>query len=339
MMAGIIRRFFSKTVDKQLMSSVYHRVLTSFPKGIQMAFAYGSGVFKQKGHADRSQNMLDFIFVVDNPLAWHKANIKLNNKHYSCLKYLGPTNIAKIQEQLAAGTYFNTLVPFEDRFIKYGVIGTRRLIADLLDWDSLYISGRLHKPVKFIITPKDQDLVTALQMNLHSAIHAALLILPDIFNEEDLYTTITGLSYHGDFRMTFGEDKNKISNIVKPNMHYFQQMYQMFLEQDDHLFWDKNKSFHQNPSFVTHFHHLNLLPKAVQMELLTLKYKGGIYPDLEEVLREYGHDPVCGEHVANCISSIVWKSSLSQSFKSLFTAGVGKSARYSLAKLKKMIKS
>ncbi|XP_041353596.1 phosphatidate cytidylyltransferase, mitochondrial-like [Gigantopelta aegis] len=338
-MAGIVRRLCTNTAEKHLTSSVYHRVLSSFPEGIQMAFAYGSGVFQQQGHVDMSKNMLDFIFVVDNPIVWHRQNMQSNNKHYSFLKYLGPTNITKIQEQFAAGAYFNTLVPFEDRFIKYGVISTRRLITDLLDWDSLYVSGRLHKPVKFLVTPTDSDLLKAMQINLQSATHAALLILPETFTEEELYITITGLSYHGDFRMKVGEDKNKISNIVKPNMPFFRQMYHTFLENEEHLFWDKNKSLEQYPSYVTQFHHLNLLSKAVQMELLTLKYKGGIYPDMEEVLRQYAHDSACGEHVAKCISSIVWNSSLNQSLKSLFTAGVGKSARYSAAKLKKMFKS
>ena len=35
----------------------------------------------------------------------------------------------------------------EERPVKYGVISISALKNDLLKWDSLYASGRLHKPV------------------------------------------------------------------------------------------------------------------------------------------------------------------------------------------------
>lgn len=49
--------------------------------------------------------------------------------------------------------YYNTLVPLQSpalgaRMIKYGVVSVQTLCADLRDWRTLYLSGRMHKPVR-----------------------------------------------------------------------------------------------------------------------------------------------------------------------------------------------
>ncbi|XP_067680344.1 phosphatidate cytidylyltransferase, mitochondrial-like [Haliotis asinina] len=336
----IVKRMCSSLVEKSLVSSLYQRVLSTFPDGMQMALAYGSGVYQQEGHVDMSKNMLDFIFVVDDPLSWHRQNIRMNPKHYSFLKFFGPKHVTRVQDKFSAGIYFNTLVPFEERVIKYGVISTDRLITDLLDWDTLYVSGRLHKPVKLLILPKNASLLSAMQINLQSAVHAALLMLPEFFSEEDLYIAITGLSYNGDFRMTVGEDKKKIMNIVKPNIEYFRRLYETILDHEEHIYWHKSKgNFEQYPNYISQYHHLSLLPKNVQTHLVEMRSHGGSSPDLEEVLRVFAHDRNCDEHVAKIIANIVWWSSVFQSVKSVFTAGVMKSFRYSGKKLRKMFKS
>jgi translocator assembly and maintenance protein 41 len=53
-----------------------HEIIDQFPS-VQHAFAYGSGVFTQPGlYADDRKKhegpMIDLIFAVDDPLAWHK---------------------------------------------------------------------------------------------------------------------------------------------------------------------------------------------------------------------------------------------------------------------------
>ena len=320
---------------------LYDRILAHFPqKNMRYAFAYGSGVFQQSGHKDMSKNMIDFVFAVDDPEQWHKENIKSNPSHYSFLRRFGASTVAKIQENHGARIYFNTLVPCADRIIKYGVIDTTALVNDLFDWETLYVSGRLHKPVYVIQQEEGRNLETALQSNLQSAMHAALLLLPDEFSEVDLYKTITGLSYTGDFRMTVGEDKGKITNIVKPNVVKFRELYEPVLKEEDHLQFNTSQgTLKQDISPVAQYHHLCLLPKHLCTELVKTKNADGKNRDTEEVLRYMAEVGECHELLSGCITNIVKASSLSQSVKGIFTAGPRKSWKYSIAKLKKMRKS
>ncbi|CAF4768082.1 unnamed protein product, partial [Rotaria magnacalcarata] len=81
------------------------------------------------------------------------------------------------------------------------------------------------KPVSVMkIDQSDQDLLYALKTNLNSALHVALLLLPEQFTLKDLFLKITSLSYQGDFRMYIGENKNKISNIVLPQVDAFVEL-------------------------------------------------------------------------------------------------------------------
>ncbi|CAL1548510.1 unnamed protein product [Lymnaea stagnalis] len=328
--------FAEKIPQKQL----YNNIVEDFPEGIQMAFAYGSGVFQQHNSLEKTRNMLDFIFVVDKPKKWHSQNLEKHSHHYSFLKKFGPHTIARIQERYGAGIYFNTLVPMQGRLIKYGVISTARLITDLLDWESLYISGRLHKPISLIILPTNEDLITAMKVNLRSAVHAALLLLPDMFTEEQLYTTITSLSYAGDFRMGIAEDNNKVSNIVKPNLQLFRRMYGPILREEEHVTWWQNEGqFEQASTFHSRHHHLKCLPGQVLYGLLMHKFQIGVFPDLEEIITRHAYDSDCGKHVASSIRHIVKKSSVTQTLKGILTAGFSKSIKYALNKVFKKLKS
>ena len=324
--------------------AIYKQILSSFPqRHLRMAFAYGSGVFQQKGHEDVSKNMLDFVFVVDDPVAWHKENIARNSGHYSMLKWLGPRYVARFQDLYGARIYFNTLVQCQGRVMKYGVIKTASLINDLFDWETLYVSGRLHKPVQLVHWAKHQDsdeLTIAMSTNLNNAVHTALLLLDETFTEEQLYMTIAGLSYSGDFRMTFGEDKNKVHNIVLPNIEKFRALYSTILDNEEHLMWNKpSGTFEQSLHSSSQHHHLNLLPLVLQVGLVNYRNADGRMRDTEEVLRSFAYDSECREVIKKCISGIVKQSSLSQSVKGILTAGVSKSLRYSYSKLNKMWKS
>ncbi|CAL4100612.1 unnamed protein product, partial [Meganyctiphanes norvegica] len=150
-------------------------------------------------------NMMDFILAVENPLEWHHQNLQLNSSHYSSLRFGGPEFITKMQDNWGAKIYFNTLVPTNEGMIKYGVISRSNLITDLMDWDTLYIAGRLHKPVMILDKDRDDDeLISALKINLYQAIHSALLMLPESFSEDQLYNVLAGLSYSGENKYLMG---------------------------------------------------------------------------------------------------------------------------------------
>ena len=40
--------------------------------------------------------------------------------------------------------------------------------------------------------------------------------------------------------MTVGEDKQKVSNIVRPNMHHFKSLYETVLEAEPQLTWKRS---------------------------------------------------------------------------------------------------
>ncbi|XP_053577070.1 phosphatidate cytidylyltransferase, mitochondrial isoform X2 [Bombina bombina] len=259
----------------------FRKILSYFPQDISLAFAYGSGVFRQSG---TPQNNI--------------------------------------------------------RIIKYGIVSTDTLIDDLLHWKTLYIAGRLHKPVKILMQKETGRLHSALNRNLKSAVTAAFLMLPESFSEEELYLQLAGLSYSGDFRMIIGEDKAKVMNIVKHNLPHFQKLYSNILQECTQAVYKPQQSrVEVDKSPEGQFIQLMALPKTLQQKITALVDPPGKNRDVEEILLQVAHDPDCGNIVQEAIFAIVKSSSLTQSAKGILTAGMKKSVSYSAKKLYKMIKS
>ncbi|XP_052330190.1 phosphatidate cytidylyltransferase, mitochondrial [Oncorhynchus keta] len=322
-------------------SVLYRRILSQFPQDISLAFAYGSGVFKQNGtsQGQMGKNMLDFVFAVDDPVTWHTMNLMQNRKHYSVLKFLGPRKISRIQEEHGAGVYYNTLVPVDGRIMKYGVISTDSLIDDLLHWKTLYIAGRLHKPVKILVQGENGKMRAALVGNLKSAVTASFLMLPESFSEEDLLLQIAGLSYAGDFRMVIGEDRSKVANIVKENVQHFRILYNNILQECPQVVYKPQQGkLEVDKSPEGQFVQLMALPRTLQQRITRLVDPPGKNRDVEEILLQVAQDPDCGSVVQQGISSIVKSSSITQTAKGIATAGLLKSLSYSTKKLQKMWK-
>ncbi|KRZ45173.1 Mitochondrial translocator assembly and maintenance protein 41 -like protein [Trichinella pseudospiralis] len=315
------------------------RIVSILPRtSVSMMFAYGSGVIAQR-NSEIKRNMIDFVVVVDKPLEWHRENLKLNSSHYSMLRYIGAERLTKLQTDYAARVYCNTMVRVGEFFIKYSVIKTSHLISDLIDWKSLYISGRLHKPVRVLISPTSRKLEEACKMNLKNACRMALLILPEKFNEEQLYTTIASLSYWGDIRMKIAENRNKVANIVQQNMRQFADMYEPIL---NHLYEEiplarSGETFNHLLTTDNIFHLLEFLPSQVLYEIENyMQQRNTQHCDLEEIIFGLANDINYAKKLKYAVEKIVFKSSCQQTMKNFLTAGFLKSCRYFGKKLQKM---
>jgi translocator assembly and maintenance protein 41 len=218
-------------------------ILRQFPP-ITYAFAYGSGVFPQSdatasriAHSPHPNppeailkwqkgggKMIDFVFATKFTQHFHSLNLRTRRSDYSFLGSLGSGVVSHVQDAYGAGAYFNTYVTVNGTMIKYAVVNFDTLHRDLTSWDTLYLAGRLQKPVKILF--EEPNIRVANQRNLLSAVRCSLLLLPPTFTEKQLYSTIAGLSYKGDPRMDYGsEHPKKVDNIVTHQIRNFRLLY------------------------------------------------------------------------------------------------------------------
>lgn len=317
----------------------YRELIGGLPLGtIEYAFAYGSGALQQKNE-NISEKMVDFIICSNDSQRFHTDNIERNPSHYSLMRLLGPKLVTNFQTSFGgARIYYNTHVKVGSRLIKYGVISTENLKQDLLDWRWLYVAGRLHKPVLEVIHPSE-EVSNNVYENRRSALQAALLLLPDSFEISQLWETIVGLSYTGDFRMHIAEDKDKVKKIVQGCSDHINEVYQPLLDEDARIVMNNGKIL-QDVSGPAIFHRLNLLPSQVlQRVQKDFNRKTKRQQDCEEVIFSLAHRHDVASTVSRSISAIVAPAALSQTAKNAFSAGLGRSVVYSLAKITKMLKS
>ncbi|PGH09213.1 hypothetical protein AJ79_05742 [Helicocarpus griseus UAMH5409] len=369
------------------------QILWQFKAPIRYAFAYGSGVFPQSNRSATpaesshpaapkaiqsgqggSGKMIDFIFGVSYSQHWHALNLNQHRDHYSGLGSLGSYLVSQTQEKWGAGVYFNPYITVNGTLIKYGVVNIDTLCKDLSDWDTLYLAGRLHKPVKIL---RDHPRVRlANQVNLLSAVRVALLLLPPKFTEQQLYSTIAGISYMGDPRMAFAaEDPRKVNNIVSSQITNFRRLYAPLIEtlpnvafndpQCSEPDWVDNPEVNVNlAQDMDPFKRGNMvrrLPKSFREKLYFQFQSRYQIPraefdkmmqrandeDPERVHRRIGGqfeqriaaDEHLKEEVSKSIRQTISWPSTSQSIKSLFTAGLARGWRYLREKQQKFAAS
>ncbi|KAI8449343.1 mitochondrial matrix Mmp37-domain-containing protein [Phakopsora pachyrhizi] len=362
------------------------QILNTFKAPIRYGFGYGSAIFSQTSSkrdlksdraakwAELSDPMYDFIFAVSHPNHWHSINLQQNPKHYSLLaRSIGSSSISWLQQTApGAGLWFNIENRVNRKIIKYGVISIDELCDDLLDWKTLYISGRMHKPT--MVLKDDPRIRLAQQVNLSSALRTSLLLLPERFEELELYRTICSLSYQGDFRfMIGGEDPRKVEKIVEFQFEMFRRLYEPLLKpmrlkvldrndrevefkdysDDDEgkaKSWRGGRRFRQDFTTRGRIDLFKKLPTNLRKIVLdsskhqnsSMSFqsnKNGENRSMsdeereEELLKSLLVDQKLERRIREGLRRIVFRSSLNQSLKGLISNGPIKSFRYAFNKL------
>jgi translocator assembly and maintenance protein 41 len=293
------------------------KVQNCFSAPILQAFAYGSAAFQQIGYASEKP-MMDLIFVVKDPVAWHLQNIKENPQHYSWLaKRLNSSALNWIQST-AAGVWFNIDVQLQDQRAKYGVTSLENFTQDLQKWKTLYLAGRFHKPIHKLISQEsnhEKSIMEAIQVNRLYAYNTALLMLPEKFEFKALLRAIVSISYLGDFRMKIAENPRKIHNIVEGQSQELTQIYRPLLHSDH-----EKVEFHSQRQFYTR-------------SLESSKYL--LAPGLKENLTLNSEQRITAHHVEKAIKKISFFPAFSQSMKGLLTTSPLISLKYSMRKISK----
>ena len=144
--------------------------------------------------------------------------------------------------------------------IKYGVTTVDNLCSDLLNWKTLYLSGRMHKPIRII--KDDARVRLTQQVNLTSAVRTALLTLPAEFSERELFERIAGFSYGGDVRMLLpAENRGKVGNIVRKQGEQFKELYHRLVVALPGVHWPAHTAnIQQDTSPQARAAHLRKLP-------------------------------------------------------------------------------
>ncbi|KAH7102866.1 Mmp37-domain-containing protein [Auriculariales sp. MPI-PUGE-AT-0066] len=324
--------------------ALLEEIVSSFNAPIRYAFAYGSGVFDQAGYTQGGKEngkrpMIDFVFAVTHSAHWHSINMAQNPSHYPLYaQWIGADFVTGVQA-IAPGMWFNTLVPWTSKdgnqvTIKYGVTTVDNLCADLLYWRSLYLAGRMHKPIRIIAD--DARVRLTQQVNLTSAVRTSLATLPEKFDERLLFERIAGLSYAGDLRMSLpAESRGKVSSIVSAQAPQFRELYHRLAVGLPGVHWS-GSTISQDVSPAARSALVRKLPGTLRARVES-HYTRKITREGDEgaFYTRIGSDSTLGDVVQREIANIVRAASTMQSFKGLVSAGPVKSTQYVAAKVGK----
>lgn len=232
------------------------------------------------------------------------------------------------------------------QMIKYGVTSVASLQRDLLDWNALYLAGRLHKPVETLLShPKIEGAQAA---NLESAVRTALLLLPRRFTMRQLLHTICDLSYVGDIRMGLAEDERKVDRILQGSYERLVAMYEPPLKVAESQ-WGAVLRRGAGGGWIEQSMASDVRSGLIASlpAMVLYKLSGALGRPIPKAALQ--NDPAAratlavqvasfsqsSEVLQRSIASIVRASSRRQTFMGLFSAGILKSAMYAWKKVNK----
>jgi translocator assembly and maintenance protein 41 len=337
----------------------------TFPQDeIVYAFGYGSGIFSQSSAATTTHDelsvhkeetktntttgtLIDIILVVRDSYKFHHANYYSFNKDHYVRPVFASDPIARItwwQRHYLQTSYLTNprIYYIVTPNMKYGVVQLDDLLDDLTHWQYLYLAGRMHKPTLEILNRQvdnehDRSIVyQQVHQNLPAALSVALLLLQEqnesatstTLSSLQVYETIAGLSYTGDFRMQAGaEDPQKIQTLVggPGQVDRFRAMYQKAvnqLEQEGIIsISNKNEEWTWDSHNATAIARLwEAVPHSIRRPI------GG---------STFTAPKTSVEQLQQSLVKVIAPAARYQSIKGLATAGLGKSIAYAVRKLSK----
>lgn len=286
-------------------------------------YGYGSSLFKQEGQEQSKSSMIDLVFLVEDLKSWHLQNIQKNPKDYSFTGrlYIKLSNLKKLKGHNKI-TYLS-YIKDGDLMFKYGIMELEDFLQSLSEWDSFFVAGRFQKPIVNIASNMyvNRRLIDGtIKYNRDCALRIACLFCDSIVSVEKIYTTLCGLSYHGDIRMKLAENPDKVKNIVNGSYGEFLEMYDL---NKPYLNVLDNGEVEINHELL--LKEISLLPVSL---IKFLKEQNTDFNDLDSVRI----------NIDLFLSKRNRKDSGAQAYECFKTNGIVKSVPYVLAKMKKRFK-
>ncbi len=295
-------------------------LVSLFPE-TDAVFGYGSGAFYQPGYDDKTKKQLDVIIAVDNIVEWNKRNIIDNPTLYPLLSKVFYSRATEERQKNGARICYTSYINAAGETFKIGVIETKDLISDLLNWDTFYLAGRFQK--EMLTVKGDKRIEQANKINRYNALTLAFLMLDTKManTKEEVYRSICSLSYLGDSRKKLGaEDPEKEKKLLKGSFEFFNSTYLP----------DERWSINQDGTVSVN---------CVELEKAVSKLPVSFKSAINDAKRENGlsdlTSPLIRETIANHLKKLNSISSKKQTRKGIYTTGVGRSIRYAGAKLMK----